>query len=101
MARKCAISGKGVMVGNNVSHANNKTRRTFRPNVQHATLLSDVLGVKVRLKLTAQGLRTIEHNGGLDSYLLNTGASRLTDEAVKLKRRIERAKARADAKAAA
>ncbi len=101
MARKCAISGKGVMVGNNVSHANNKTRRTFRPNVQHATLLSDILGVKVRLKLTVQGLRTIEHNGGLDSYLLNTGSSRLTEEAAKLKRRIQRSKARAEAKAAA
>lgn len=101
MARKCAISGKGVMFGNNVSHAKNKTRRTFRPNIQSATLMSDVLGVKVRLKLTTQGLRTIEHNGGLDAYLLNTGSSRLTVDAVKLKRRIQRAKVRADQKAAA
>jgi large subunit ribosomal protein L28 len=100
MARRCAISGKGVMVGNNVSHANNKTKRTFRPNLQSATLMSDVLGAKVRLKVTTNGLRTIEHNGGLDAYLLSTGASKLTPEIRKLKRQIERAKARKDAAAA-
>ena len=97
MARRCAISGKGVMVGNNVSHANNKTKRTFRPNLQNVTLMSDVLGAKVKLRLTTHGLRTIEHNGGLDAYLLNTGAMKLTPEARKLKRQITRAKAKREA----
>ena len=100
MARRCAISGKGVMVGNNVSHANNKTKRTFRPNLQNVSLMSDVLGAKVRLKLSANGLRTIEHNGGLDAYLLSTGASKLSPEARKLKRQVERAKAKREASAA-
>ncbi len=101
MARKCAVTGKGVMVGNNVSHANNKTKRTYRPNLQSVTLLSDVLGAKVRMRITTNGLRTIEHNGGLDAYLLSTGASKLTPEIRKLKRQVERAKARREAKAAA
>ena len=100
MARRCAISGKGVMVGNNVSHANNKTKRTFRPNLQNVTLQSEALGANVRLKLTAHGLRTIEHNGGLDAYLISTGASKLAPEIRKLKRQIERAKARKEAAAA-
>ena len=65
MARRCAVSGKSVMVGNNVSHANNKTKRTFRPNLQSVTLMSDTLGSKVRLRLTTHALRTIEHNGGI------------------------------------
>lgn len=101
MARKCAVSGKGVMVGNNVSHANNKTKRTYRPNLQNVTLLSDVLGSKVRMRITTNALRTIEHNGGLDAYLLSTGSSKMTPEIRKLKRQVERAKARREAKAAA
>lgn len=100
MARRCAISGKGVMSGNNVSHANNKTRRTFRPNLHNVTLISDALGAKVRMKVSTHGLRTIEHNGGLDAYLLSTGASKLTPEIRKLKRQVTRAKARKDAAAA-
>ena len=71
MARRCAVSGKSVMVGNNVSHANNKTKRTFRPNLQSVTLMSDTLGSKVRLRLTTHALRTIEHNGGLDLSLIH------------------------------
>ena len=67
MARRCAITGKGVQTGNNVSHANNKTRRRFLPNLQDTTLLSDALGQLVRLRLTTHAIRTIEHNGGLDS----------------------------------
>ena len=68
MSRRCAISGKGVLTGNNVSHANNKSRRRFLPNLQEQSLLSDVLGTSVRVRLTTHGLRTIEHNGGLDSH---------------------------------
>lgn len=97
MARRCMITGKGVQSGNNVSHANNKTRRTFRPNLQRASFLSDALGHTVRLRLSANAIRTVEHNGGLDAFLLATADSRLGEEAVRLKRRIERAKARREA----
>ncbi|MGZ0187567.1 MAG: 50S ribosomal protein L28 [Alphaproteobacteria bacterium] len=100
MARRCAVSGKGVMVGNNVSHANNKTKRTFRPNLQNVTLMSDILGSKIRMRLTTNAMRTIEHNGGLDAYLLSTGSSKLTPEAGKLKRQIVRTKAKREAAAA-
>src|SRR3546814_12397301 len=72
MARRCAITGKGVQSGNNVSHANNKTRRRFLPNLQDTSLLSDALGQMVRLRLTVHALRTIEHHGGPDAYLLKT-----------------------------
>ena len=93
MARRCDITGKGVLTGNNVSHAHNKTRRRYLPNIQKMTLFSETLG-SVRLKLTVSTLRTIEHNGGLDSYLLNTAPRKLTDEAKKLRNRIKRAQAR-------
>ena len=93
MARRCDITGKGVLVGNNVSHANNKTKRRFLPNLQDATLLSDVLGHSVSLRVTANGLRTIEHNGGLDQYLLTTRNAKLPEDAQKLKRRIKKAQA--------
>ena len=72
MARRCAVTGKGVLSGNNVSHANNKTRRRFLPNLQESSFFSDVLAAQVRLRLTANGIRTVEHNGGIDSYLLET-----------------------------
>ena len=97
MARRCMITGKGVQTGNNVSHANNKTRRTFRPNLQRASFLSDALGHSVRLRLSTNAIRTIEHNGGLDAFLLGTADSRLGEEALRLKRRVERAKARREA----
>jgi len=91
MARRCAISGKGVQTGNNVSHANNKTRRRFLPNLQDTTLLSDALGHLVRLRLTTHAIRTIEHNGGLDSYLLGMPDGKLPVEGRQLKRRIAKA----------
>ena len=96
MARRCQITGKGVMVGHNVSHANNKTKRRFLPNLQETSLMSDVLGQWVRLRVSTAGIRTIEHNGGLDAYLLNTPVTRLTPEARRLRRRLQRA---AEAKA--
>ena len=98
MARRCSVTGKGVLTGNNVSHANNKTRRRFLPNLQETSLMSDVLGTTVRLRLTTRGIKTIEHNGGLDTWLLGTPDRKLTDEAKVLKRRIARA---AEKKAAA
>ncbi|MEK9683009.1 MAG: 50S ribosomal protein L28 [Rhodospirillaceae bacterium] len=91
MSRRCGISGKGVLAGNNVSHAQNKTRRRFLPNLQTTTILSDALGGPVKLKLSTQTIRTIEKNGGLDSYLLSASDKDLTEEAVKLKRRIRKA----------
>lgn len=97
MARRCSVTGKGVMAGNNVSHANNKSRRRFLPNLQAATLLSDVLGRPVRLRLTASTIRSIEHKGGLDAYLLNTANTRLTEEAQRIKRQIKRTQVAAKA----
>ena len=94
MARRCIITGKGVQVGHNVSHANNKTKRRFLPNLQRTSLLSDALGAPVRLRLTTRGIRTIEHNGGIDAYLLGTADSKLDAEALRLKRRIAAAAAR-------
>ncbi len=99
MARRCQITGKGVMTGNNVSHAHNKTRRRFLPNLQHASLMSEALGEMVRLRLTTGAIRTIDCNGGLDAYLLGVPDLKLPIEARRLKRRIEKAKARAEAAA--
>lgn len=96
MSRRCELTGKGVLTGNNVSHAHNKTRRRFLPNVQKMTLFSETLG-KIRLRLAAHTLRSIEHNGGLDAYLLGASNRKLTIEGRKLKRRIEKAKEKAAA----
>jgi large subunit ribosomal protein L28 len=94
MARRCDFTGKAVMSGNNVSHANNKTRRRFLPNLQDTSVYSDALDQMVRVRITTTGLRTIEHNGGLDAYLLGTPDRKLGPDAIKVKRRIEKAKAR-------
>jgi large subunit ribosomal protein L28 len=100
MARRCGITGKGVLTGNNVSHANNKTRRRFLPNLQETSFFSDVLASSVRLRLSANGIRTIEHNGGLDAFLLGTPNRNLPEEAQSLKRRIAKAQAKKAAVAA-
>ena len=93
MAKKCDISGTGVMSGNNVSHAHNKSRRRFLPNLQVVSLLSETLGKIFKLKVTSATLRTIEHNGGLDSYLESTSNAKLTEEAKKIKKSIAKSKA--------
>ena len=100
MSRRCQLTGKTVLSGNNVSHANNKTRRRFLPNLQDYSLLSDILGGPVRMRLSTRAIRTVEHNGGIDAFLLGTPNSKLTEDAQALKRRIVRAKAKQDAKAA-
>jgi large subunit ribosomal protein L28 len=92
MSRRCQLTGKGVLTGNNVSHANNKTRRRFLPNLQDSSVLSDALGLKVRMKLSTRAIRTIEHNGGIDAFLLATPNRRLPPEALSLKRRVLRAR---------
>ncbi len=90
MARRCSVTGKGVMTGNNVSHAKNRTRRRFLPNLQVASLYSTALNQPVRLRLTAAAIRTIEHNGGLDAWLESTAATKLNPELRRLKRRLEK-----------
>ena len=94
MSRRCELTGKGVLTGNNVSHANNKTRRRYLPNLQDASLLSDTLGTSVRLRVSTNALRTIEHNGGLDAFLNSTPNRNLPEAAQALKRRIARAAAK-------
>ena len=87
------MTGKGVQAGNNVSHANNKTRRRFLPNLQETSLLSDVLGRLVRIRVSARAIRTIEHKGGIDAYLLGTADGKLPEEALALKRKVKKAAA--------
>ena len=91
MSRRCELTGKGVLSGNNVSHANNKSRRRFLPNLQETSVLSDVLGTSIKIRLSTNALRTIEHNGGLDAFLLGTPNRNLPETAQVLKRRIARA----------
>jgi large subunit ribosomal protein L28 len=100
MARRCAITGKGVLYGHNVSHANNKTKRRFLPNLQKTTLLSDALGHLISVRLTVNAIRSIEHNGGLDAYLLSISSTKLRVEARRLNKRIETALDKQSAKAA-
>jgi large subunit ribosomal protein L28 len=88
MSRICELTGKGRQVGNNVSHANNKTKRTFLPNLQNVTLISDVLERSVRLRVSTHGLRSVEHNGGLDNWLLKTSDEKLSLRVRRLKRDI-------------
>ena len=93
MARRCTITGKGVQVGHNVSHANNKTKRRYLPNLQRTSVLSDVLG-PIRLRITAAAIRTIEHKGGIDAFVSDTPDGKLSPEIRRLKRRIAAATAR-------
>ena len=88
MARRCPITGKGVQVGNNVSHSNRKTKRRFLPNLQTISLLSDSIGA-VRMRLSTNAIRTIEFKGGLDAFLKGTPDRKLSPEVRRLKRRIE------------
>ncbi|MCA3263208.1 MAG: 50S ribosomal protein L28 [Telmatospirillum sp.] len=91
MSRRCMVSGKGPLVGNNVSHANNKTKRRFLPNLQDTTLLSDVLGRSVRVRLSTNGLKTVEHSGGLDAWLVKTPAAKLDKQMRRLKEQVKEA----------
>ena len=93
MSRRCELTGKGVISGNNVSHANNKTRRRFLPNLCNVSLASDALGQNVRFKVSAAALRSIDKNGGLDNFLLKARDDNLSDKAKKLKTQVARARA--------
>ncbi|AEI37791.1 MAG: 50S ribosomal protein L28 [Zymomonas mobilis subsp. pomaceae] len=95
MSRICELTGKGRQVGNNVSHANNRTKRTFLPNLQNVTLISDTLGTGVSLRVSTHGLRSVEHVGGLDNWLLKTKDEKLSTRARKVKREIAKKRAAA------
>ena len=101
MSRRCQITGKGVLSGNNVSHANNRTRRRFLPNLQETSLLSDVLGTDVKLRISTRAIRTVERNGGIDAFLLGTPDRNLPPEALVVKRRLRRARVKQQAATAA
>jgi large subunit ribosomal protein L28 len=88
MARRCELTGKAVLTGNNVSHANKKSRRRFLPNLNEVTLISDALGQTVRLRITSHALRSVEHRGGLDKFLAKAKDSELSIKARRLKRTI-------------
>lgn len=90
MARRCELTGKDVMTGNNVSHANNKSRRRFLPNLCNVTLISETLGRSVSLRISAHALRSVEHRGGLDAFLAKAKADDLSLKAAQLKREIKR-----------
>ena len=93
MARRCELTGKGPMSGNNVSHAKNRTRRRFLPNLNELTLHSDALGRAFKLKISAAALRTVDHRGGLDAFLAKSKDSELSDAALKIKKDIAKSQA--------
>jgi large subunit ribosomal protein L28 len=95
MARRCELTGKGVMTGNNVSHALNRTRRRFLPNLLNVTLLSETLGRPVKLRICAAALRTVEHRGGLDAFLLKQADADMSPLAQGLKKELRAALATA------
>jgi large subunit ribosomal protein L28 len=88
MSRRCELTGKGLQVGHNVSHANNKTKRVYRPNLQTLSLASEAMGNSYKLRISMNALRTLDRQGGLDPFLMNAKDSVLSDRALKLKRAI-------------
>ena len=88
MSRRCELTGTGPMVGNNVSHANNKTKRRFLPNLQEVTLISDALGRSFRFRITNAALRSVDHRGGLDAFLAKAKDDTLSADALKVKKEI-------------
>lgn len=93
MSRRCELTGKGPMSGNNVSHAKNRTRRRFLPNLNDVTLQSEVLGRGVKLRISAAALRTVDHRGGLDAFMAKSKDEELSATALKLKKEIAKAQA--------
>jgi large subunit ribosomal protein L28 len=95
MSRVCELTGKGPMSGNTVSHANNKSRRRFLPNLNEVTLISDILGQSFKLRISAAALRSVDHRGGLDQYLAKAKVDELSIDAQKIKKEIAKAQASA------
>ncbi len=91
MSRRCELTGKGPMSGNNVSHANNKTKRRFLPNLQEVTLQSDVLGRSFKFRISSAALRTVDHRGGLDEFMAKAKDAELSANALKVKKDIMKA----------
>ena len=91
MSRRCELTGKGPMTGNNVSHANNKTRRRFLPNLNEVTLQSEIFGRGVKLRISAAALRTVDHRGVLDAFLAKAKDSELSSNALRVKKEIAKA----------
>ncbi|MBV9571283.1 MAG: 50S ribosomal protein L28 [Alphaproteobacteria bacterium] len=100
MSRRCELTGKGPMVGHNVSHANNKTKRVFRPNLQTISLASETLGQKVKLRISMNALRSVDRSGGIDPFLLKAKETNLSERALRLKRQIAKKQESAKAQAA-
>jgi large subunit ribosomal protein L28 len=90
MSNKCSLTGRQTQFGNNVSHSKRRTRRKFEPNVQTASFVSEYLG-KLTLKVVVRTIKTIDFKGGIDAFLLNTKSNKLTDQAIKLKRKLKKA----------
>jgi large subunit ribosomal protein L28 len=95
MSRRCELTGKGTLVGHHVSHANNKTKRVYRPNLQVVSLASEALGHDVRLKISMNALRSVDRSGGLDAFILKCKDEVLSERALKLKRQIAKKQAAA------
>ena len=95
MSRVCELTGKGPMSGNNVSHANNKSRRRFLPNLNDVTLISDALGQSFKLRISAAALRSVDHRGGLDAFLAKAKDEDLSSKALKIKKDIAKVQAAA------
>jgi large subunit ribosomal protein L28 len=93
MSRRCDLTGKGPQVGHKVSHSNRKTKRRFLPNLLNVTLMSDALGRSVRLRVSANALKTVDHRGGLDAFLTKARKSELAPKGVDLKRQLEKKRA--------
>jgi len=90
MSRICELTGKGRLTGCNVSHANNRTKRVFLPNLQNVTLMSEALDRSFKFRVSTNGLRSVEHNGGLDNWLLKTADGKLSPRALKVKRELKK-----------
>jgi len=90
MSRRCELTGKTALVGHKVSHSNRKTKRRFLPNLCNVTMMSDALGRSVRLRVSANAVKTVDHRGGLDAFLLKAKAEQLSPRALELKRQLEK-----------
>ncbi|WP_412555658.1 50S ribosomal protein L28 [Shimia sp. MIT1388] len=93
MSRRCELTGKGPMTGNNVSHAKNRTRRRFLPNLNDVTLQSETLGRGFKFRISAAALRTVDHRGGLDAFMAKAKDTELSENALKVKKEIAKAQA--------
>ena len=95
MTRRCVVTGKSVMSGNNVSHANNKTRRRFLPNLQETGIFSEALGRMIKMRVTTAGIRTVEHKGGFDKWIMSVAPTKLDPSMRTLRKQVEKALATA------